>query len=95
MKQIVTYLLMVQKFINLKQKILRLYQVHYAQEIFQKTGPQIIWNDRTGFTDYVYDFSVDYDSIAAGDIKDIHKYLMKKNDSIKCLNLLRKCFLQD
>ena len=31
---------------------------------------------RTGFTGYVYDFSVDYDAI---DIKDIHKYLMKKN----------------
>ena len=33
---------------------------------------------RTGFTGYVYDFSVDYDPIAAGDIKDIHKYLMEK-----------------
>ena len=30
---------------------------------------------RTGFTGYVYDFSVD-------DIKDIHKYLMKKNDIV-------------
>ena len=26
----------------------------------------------------VYDFSVDYDAIAADDILDIHKYLMKK-----------------
>ena len=26
-----------------------------------------------------YDFSVDYDAIAADDILDIHKYLMKKN----------------
>ena len=33
---------------------------------------------RTGFTGYVYDFSVDYDAIAVDDIKDIHKYLMKK-----------------
>ena len=33
---------------------------------------------RTGLTSYVYDFSVDYDSIAIDDIKDIHKYLMKK-----------------
>ena len=31
----------------------------------------------------VYDFSVDYDSIAVDDIKDIHKYLMKKNDIVK------------
>ena len=34
---------------------------------------------RTGFTGYVYDFSVDYDVIAVDDIKDIHKYLMEKN----------------
>ena len=33
-----------------------------------------------GFTGYVYDFSVDYDSIAVDDIKDIHKYLMRKNN---------------
>ena len=30
----------------------------------------------------VYDFSVDYDSIAVDDNKDIHKYLMKKNDIV-------------
>ena len=29
-------------------------------------------------TGYVYDFSVDYDSVAVNDIKNIHKYLMKK-----------------
>ena len=34
---------------------------------------------KTGFNGYVYDFSVDYDSIAVDDIKNIHKYLMKKN----------------
>ena len=33
---------------------------------------------RTGFTGYVYDFSVDYDATDVDDIKDIHKYLMKK-----------------
>ena len=37
---------------------------------------------KTGFTVYVYDFSVDYDAIAADDIKDIHKYLMKKNNIV-------------
>ena len=37
---------------------------------------------RTGFNDYVYDFSVDYDSTDVDDIKDIHKYLMKKNDIV-------------
>ena len=34
--------------------------------------------ERTGFTGYFYDFSVDYEAIAVGDIKNIHKYLMKK-----------------
>ena len=33
---------------------------------------------KTGLNGYVYDFSVDYDAIAVDDIKDIHKYLMKK-----------------
>ena len=37
---------------------------------------------RTGFTDYVFDFSVDYDPITIDDIKDIHKYLMKKKNII-------------
>ena len=37
---------------------------------------------RTGFTGYVYNPSVDYDPIAVDDIKDIHKYLMKKNDIV-------------
>ena len=34
---------------------------------------------KTGFNGYIYDFSVDYDSIDVDDILDIHKYLMKKN----------------
>ena len=37
---------------------------------------------RTGFPGYIYDFSVDYASIAVGDIKDIHKYLMERNDKV-------------
>ena len=65
---------------------------------------------KTGFNGYVYDFSVDYDAIAVDDIKDIHKYLMKKNNMIwydmsknnihksaykKCLHLLKKYFILD
>ena len=45
-----------------------------------------IWKDwstdnmkRTEFNGYVYDFSVDYDATDVDDIKDIHKYLMKKD----------------
>ena len=37
---------------------------------------------RTGFTGYVYDFSVDYEAIAVDDITNICKYLMKKNDVV-------------
>ena len=37
---------------------------------------------RTGFTGYVFDFRVDYDDIEVDNIKDIHKYLMKKNDIV-------------
>ena len=52
---------------------------------------------KTGLHSYVYDFNVDYDATDVDDILDIHKYLMKKNDSIiKCLSLLKKSvFLQD
>ena len=37
---------------------------------------------KTGFTGYVYDFSAAYDTITVDDIKDIHKYLMKKNNIV-------------
>ena len=37
---------------------------------------------KTGFNGYVYDFSVDYWAIAVDDIKNVHKYLMKKNNII-------------
>ena len=34
---------------------------------------------KTGLNGYIYDFSIDYNSIGVSDIQDIHKYLMKKN----------------
>ena len=37
---------------------------------------------RTGFTGYVYNFSADYEAVAVDDIKNVHKYLMKKNDIV-------------
>ena len=37
---------------------------------------------KIGFNGFVYDFSVDYDSTDVDDIKDFHKYLMKKNDIV-------------
>ena len=35
---------------------------------------------KTGFNGDIYEFSVDYNSTDVDDIKNIHKYLMKKND---------------
>ena len=37
---------------------------------------------KTGLTGYFYDFSTDYNAITIDDIKDIHNYLMKKNDIV-------------
>ena len=37
---------------------------------------------KAGFNGYVYDVSVDYDAIYVDDIKDIHKYSMKKNNIV-------------
>ena len=37
---------------------------------------------KTEFNGYIYDFSVDYNAIDVDTIKDIHKYLMKKNDIV-------------
>ena len=37
---------------------------------------------KTGFTGYFYDFSADYNAVIVDDIKDIHKYLMKKNNIV-------------
>ena len=37
---------------------------------------------RTGFTGYVYNFIISYDSITVDDIKNIQKYLIRKNNII-------------
>ena len=34
---------------------------------------------KTGFNGYIYDFTVDYNPLSTDSIKEIHKYLMKKN----------------
>ena len=34
---------------------------------------------KTGFNGYIYDFNTDYSTIDVDIIKDIHKYLIKKN----------------
>ena len=37
---------------------------------------------KAGFTGYVYDFRAYYNAIAVDDIKDIHNYLIKKDDIV-------------
>ena len=37
---------------------------------------------KTGFNGCIYDFSVDYDATDIDDVKDIHRYLMKKNNIV-------------
>ena len=37
---------------------------------------------KTSFNGYAYDLSVDYDATDNDDIKDIHNYLMKKNNIV-------------
>ena len=37
---------------------------------------------KTGFNGYAYDFSPDHDAIAFDGIKDIQKYLVKKNNTV-------------
>ena len=49
--------------------------------MFLKIFQQVTWK-KTGFNGYIYDFSVDYNSIDVNDIKNIHKYLMKKNNIV-------------
>ena len=50
---------------------------------------------QTGFTGYVYDFSVDYNPIAVDDIKDIHKSFMKKIILYECIKHNKKCSIYD
>ena len=37
---------------------------------------------KTGFNGYVYNFSLNFGATDVDDIKDIKKYLMKKNNSV-------------
>ena len=48
---------MIQKFINLKQKNLKFHWVQYVSETFQNWSVDNM--KITGFTSYIYDFSVD------------------------------------
>ena len=47
-----------------------------GQQIIRKKKKK----NKAGFHGYVYDFSVEYDATNVDNIKDIHKYLMRKNN---------------
>ena len=79
MEYIVIYLLTMLKLYKLKTKdseinaaLLRLGNVsnNFSADNLEKPG----------LYGYIYDCSVDYDSIDVANILDIHKYLMKKNN---------------
>ena len=65
MEQIVNYLLMVQKLFNLKQKILRLYQIRFVSNVSKDISVDNM--KKTGLNGYVYDFSFDYHAITVDD----------------------------
>ena len=78
MGQIVTYLLMVRKFKAKDSEI-----VGSPLCLGNISKDWLIDNmKKTGFNGYVYNFSVDYNPTDVDDIKDIHKYLMKKNNIV-------------
>ena len=81
MKQIVTCLLMVLKFINLKQKNSEIVGTALS---FGNTSKDWSVNNmkKTGLNGYAYDFSDDYDAIAVDDIVDIYNYLMRNNNIV-------------
>ena len=80
-EQIVIHLSMEQKLINSKFKAKNSGLVASLLCLANISKDWIIWN-KAGFNGYIYDFSVDYIAITVNDIKDIHKYLMKKNDIV-------------
>ena len=81
MDHIVTYLLMCTEIYKFKAKDFEI--VANPLCLGNISNDQSVDNmKRTGFTSYVYDFSVGYNYIAVDKIKGIHKYLMEKNDIV-------------
>ena len=79
MEQIVNCLIMVQK---LKVKDSKIVAASLCLGNISKDW--FVYNmNKTGFNGSAYDFSVDYDAVTVGDIKDIHKHLMKKNNIVR------------
>ena len=56
-------------------------------EIIANISKDFSISNATGLHGYVYDFSVDYEAIANDKVHDIHRYLTKKQNCIKFLEL--------
>ena len=56
---------MVQKLFNLKQKILRLYQIRFVSNVSKDISVDNM--KKTGLNGYVYDLSFDYHAITVDD----------------------------
>ena len=80
MEATIFYMLMMCKFINLKQKISKQFNNLRVQVIFQK-GLQIIQTKHKGINEYVCNFPVDYNAIDKSEILNIYMYLMVKNNA--------------
>ena len=81
MRQTVICFSMVQKFIKFKAKDSEIVATPLCLGNISKDSP-VDKMKKPGFNGYVYDFSVDYDAIAVDDIKETHKYLIKKNNIV-------------
>ena len=79
MEATVFYLLMLQKYINSKQNILKQKKIFFVfKKYFRKFFSRK--HKKAELNRCVYNFSVDYRAFDTSNIIDIHKYLMKKHD---------------
>ena len=95
MEVAVFYLLMVQKFIYSKQKILKQVHIRCVWVIFHKIKPSesnLLKSLSVSNMKKIELYGVDYDSIDVDDVSDIYKYLMKKHNIKSCLVSLKKIF---
>ena len=77
METTVFCLLMLQKYINSKQNILKLKISLVFRKLFKRFSANIM-KKKTGLNRSVNYFSVDYKTFDISNIIDVHKYLIKK-----------------
>ena len=79
MEQIVTYLIMVEKF---KAKNSKIVAAPLCLGNISKDWFVYNMKKKNGFNGSVYELSVDYDGATVDDINNIHKHFMKKNNIV-------------